>query len=178
MEKLNKNLLITGVPGIGKSTLIKSLIKELASAKPVGFYTEEIRVEGARKGFQLISLDGRKRNLAHIDMRSRYMVGKYRVNVHGFDRYLESLKLTSTPEQLVIIDEIGRMECLSRRFRQDIIDLLDQDRIVVATIAQHGGGVIEAIKERDDIDLFTMTKRNRDDLATKILRKIKLIRFH
>jgi len=177
MDKLYKNLLVTGVPGIGKSTLIKQLISDLRFAKPIGFYTEEIRVDGVRKGFEVISLDGRKKKLAHIDMRSRFMVGKYRVNVYGFDRYLESLELASSPDRMVIIDEIGRMECLSHRFRDIIGEILDQDRIVIATIAKQGGAFIDEIKGRDDVTLFEMTKRNREDLAVKILRREKLIRF-
>jgi nucleoside-triphosphatase len=177
MEDLHKNLLVTGVPGIGKSTLIRKVIDELGASKAAGFYTEEIRVDGVRKGFDLISLDGRKRKLAHIDLRSRFMVGKYRVNVYGFDRYLDGLDLAASKAPFVIIDEIGRMECLSRKFRHLIFELLDQDRIVIASIAQQGGGAIEAIKQRDDITLFEMNKRNREDLVTKVLRRVHLIRF-
>ncbi len=47
---IKKNLLITGLPGIGKTTLIKKLSEELKVLHPAGFYTEEIREEGQRKG--------------------------------------------------------------------------------------------------------------------------------
>jgi nucleoside-triphosphatase len=55
-----KNILITGQPGIGKTTLIKKLATELADLRPVGFYTEEIRENGVRRGFELVSLSGQR----------------------------------------------------------------------------------------------------------------------
>ncbi len=177
MDKTTRNLLITGVPGIGKSTLIKKLIGELKSAKPVGFFTEEIRIDGTRKGFELISLDGRKRNLAHIDCRSRFLVGKYRVNVYGFEKFLDRLDLAGSPGRMVIIDEIGKMECLSQKFREIVEELLDQDRVVVATVSRDGGGFMEAVRRREDITLLDMTKRNRAAIAGKVLRKIRALRF-
>lgn len=177
METGAKNLLITGEPGIGKSTVIKKLIEELKALKPVGFFTDEIRNGGTRVGFQLVSLDGRRRNLAHVDMRSRLIVGKYRVNVYGFDKFLNSLDLEGSDGRLIIIDEIGRMECLSRRFRQMMTEVLEQDRIVVATVARSGGGMIDTVKQRDDVILFELNRRNREEMVGKVVRQIKAIRF-
>jgi nucleoside-triphosphatase len=68
--RTKKNILITGPPGIGKTTVIKKLAEELRPFGPAGFYTAEIRVKGIRKGFELIGLDGRKGLLSHADMQS------------------------------------------------------------------------------------------------------------
>lgn len=177
MEKTNKNILIAGEPGIGKSTLIQVLVADLKSLGPVGFYTEEIRVDGSRKGFRAVGLDGRRQNLAHVDLRSRTMVGKYRVDVGGFDRFMAGINLTGAEPKIVIIDEIGQMECFCARFREDVKQVLDQDRIVIATVAQTGVGLIEEVKHRDDVDLLQLTRRNRSAMAGKIMRKIRAIRF-
>ncbi|MEW5797241.1 MAG: nucleoside-triphosphatase [Candidatus Zixiibacteriota bacterium] len=177
MDTGAKNLLITGEPGIGKSTVIRKLITELRPFKPVGFYTAEIRNNGVRVGFQAISLDGRRRNLAHIDMRSHLMVGKYRVGVYGFEKFLNAIDLTGNDGRIVIIDEIGKMECMSRRFREVVCEILEQDRIVVATIAKEGFGLIDNIRKRDDITLLEMNRRNREEMVGKVLRKIQQLRF-
>ena len=113
-----KHILITGSPGIGKTTLIKRLFEEAAVLHPVGFYTEEIREGGIRRGFKLVGHDGREGILSHVDISSRYKVGKYRVDVTGFDRFLDTLKISESNSGLVIIDEIGKMECFSRKFLQ------------------------------------------------------------
>ncbi len=60
LGSVKKNLLVTGLPGVGKTTLIKKLSEALKDFHPVGFYTEEIRERGERKGFELISLEGKK----------------------------------------------------------------------------------------------------------------------
>jgi nucleoside-triphosphatase len=177
MDKVAKNLLITGEPGIGKSTLVKKLIPELKALKPVGFYTEDIRSKVARVGFQLVSFDGRRQNLAHVDMRSPVTVGKYRVSVHHLDDFLQRLDLVGSDGRLVVVDGIGKMECLSRKFREDICELLEQDRMFIATIAMDGDEMIDTLKRRDDITLFEMTRRNREDMVGKVLRWIRQIRF-
>ena len=52
-----KKFIIASTPGIGKTTLIKTIARILKPFHPVGFYTEEIREQGTRVGFQLLSLD-------------------------------------------------------------------------------------------------------------------------
>ncbi|MDP3015544.1 MAG: nucleoside-triphosphatase, partial [Deltaproteobacteria bacterium] len=85
-----KKILITGLPGIGKTTLIKRLSEALSSFSPIGFYTTEIREEGVRKGFELISPDGKRKLLSHREFKSPYRVGSYRVDVKGFEEFLTS----------------------------------------------------------------------------------------
>jgi len=172
MEKERKNILITGLPGIGKTTLIKQLVYELARYSPVGFYTEEIRQEDERKGFQLVSLNGKRSILAHalhVLIDSPYRIGKYRVDVSAFDSFLDSLSLSEPEEGIIIIDEIGKMECLSIKFVRAVQELLDSKNIIIATIAHTDGGIKGRIKERDDVRLFRMNLENRDTIKDEIL---------
>ena len=168
-----KNILITGVPGIGKTTLIKKLAEELKGHRPVGFYTEEIREGGVRKGFELLSLDRRKGILSHTEIKSPSRVGKYRVDVKRFEDFLGLIPFLNPETSLIIIDEIGKMECLSDKFKGLIKELLDSEKLVIATIALKGGGIIEDIKKRADIRLFEITHYNRESLPSMILREIK-----
>lgn len=168
MDRERKNILITGLPGIGKTTLIKRLVYELARYHPRGFYTEEIRQEDERKGFQLAALDGRKSMFAHVFIDSPYHVGKYRVDVTAFDSFLDSLGLTEPGEGIIVIDEIGKMECLSVKFVRTIQELLDSKNIVIATIAHTDGGIKGKIKEREDVQLFRMNLENRDSIKDEI----------
>ncbi len=156
---------------MGKTTLIRRLAKELRDFNPVGFYTAEIREERSRKGFELISLDGRRRILSHIDIRTPHRVGRYKVDIEGF---LASIPFEDPPMSFVIIDEIGKMECFSARFRKILVELLDSERWVIATIALKGGGIIEEIKRRQDIKLFEVNPQNRETLVAEILKEIRV----
>jgi len=169
---IKKNILITGLPGVGKTTLIKKISEELKHLHPVGFYTTEIREEGMRKGFELISLEGRKGILSHIDIKSPYRVGKYKVDIKSFEDFLDQIKFFAPTIGLIIIDEIGKMECFSDKFKKILNDILDSEKWVIATIALKGSELIAEIKKREDIKLFEMTKSNRDSLFSEILKEI------
>ena len=169
---VKKNLLITGLPGVGKTTLIKKLSEALKSFHPIGFYTEEIREGFERKGFELISLEGKKGLLSHKDIRSPYKVGQYKVDIKSFEDFLESISFFNPFTRLIIIDEIGKMECLSDQFKNLLKEILDSEKWVMASIALKGSGLIAEIKERKDVQCFEITKRNRDSLFSEILKEV------
>ncbi len=174
MEPLSKNLLITGLPGVGKTTLIRGLAQKLEDLNPVGFYTAEIREGGVRKGFELISLNGGRSVLSHVGIRSHHRVGRYRVDIESFEDFLRSVPFGDVRRKLAIIDEIGKMECFSARFREVLVGLLDSKKWVIATIALKGSGIIEEIKRRQDIRLFEITLKNRESLVIEILKEIRV----
>lgn len=169
MASSRKNLLITGAPGVGKTTLIRRLSEALKPSHPVGFYTEEIREDRVRKGFGLATFDGRKNVLSHVNIDSPWRVGKYRVDVAGFEGFLDAIDFLSPATELIMVDEIGKMECLSQKFKNLLKDVLNSEKLVIATIALKGSGIIADAKKRRDVTLLNMTPRNRDSLLSEIL---------
>lgn len=168
-----RHILLTGAPGVGKTTLIRELATRLADYRPAGFYTEEIRVHGARTGFRIVSLDGRQQVLSHVDHRGPARIGRYGVDVAGLDRLLTDLALARSPSRVVIIDEIGKMECLSRRFVEEVKAVLDSSRMVIATIALKGDGFIHQVKQRPDCRVITVTRDNRNELADRLAGELR-----
>ena len=167
-----RHLLITGLPGTGKTTLLRSLAMRLAGLNPVGFLTEEIREGGLRQGFQLLSLDGREGTLAHVRIHGRNRVGRYGVNVKGFETFLGDLDLENSGAALIFIDEIGKMESMSPLFTTLVRRLLASRKTVVATIALKGGGFIAEVKENPECEIREMTVANRERLPDELTRWI------
>jgi nucleoside-triphosphatase len=163
-----KNFLVTGAPGVGKTTLVHNLCKQLGSFNPEGFYTKEIREGGVRKGFALVSLDGKRSVLSHVNVRSPRRVGKYGVDVKSFEAFLDSLQLKGTAGPLIVVDEIGKMECFSAAFVSLVRELLHGAGVVVATVALKGPDFISEVKRRGDVLIYEVTERNRDRLAQRL----------
>ncbi len=167
------NLLLTGKPGIGKTTVIMRVLEAL-SIPVTGFYTREIRGPKGRLGFEAITLDGRKCTLAHVDFGGPYKVSKYGVDVATFERVIvPSIEPHLNPKAAVIvIDEIGKMECFSARFCEAVLRALDSEKPVLGTITFGGGDFIESIKRRPDVEIILVTMANRDSLPKVILSKL------
>ena len=158
------NILITGRPGVGKTTLISKVIQGRKNAK--GFFTKEIRKNRKRVGFAIETLDGKKGVLAHVNIESPFRVSKYKVNLKDIeDICVPSLDVHA---DFIIIDEIGKMELFSQKFKQKVIEALDTGK-VIATIMERPNPFADQIKKRKDVNLYTVTEENRNEL-TDILR--------
>jgi len=156
---------------VGKTTLVQTIVARMRSVNMAGFFTAEIRSKGSRLGFELHGLDGTRRILARVDISSQHKVGKYGVDTKGFEEFLEALELLSPDVELIVIDEIGKMELFSNRFRGLIHDVLNSDKQVLARIALKGEDFISGIQQRSDIHLLEVTRGNREHLPDDILER-------
>ena len=161
-------LLLTGRPGVGKTTVIRRVADGTDETRLRGFYTEEIREHGERRGFRLISFEGGDRVIAHIDFPKAHRVGKYGVDLTAIDD-AASLLARDPAVRLYVVDEIGKMECLSARFVTAMRKLLTGDTPVVATVGLHGGGFIAEVKRLKQCLLWEVTQDNRDEVPSCVL---------
>jgi len=170
-------ILLTGLPRSGKTTAVMQIIANLNCEKLAGFYTQEIRRGGVRKGFSWQRLDGAAGTLANIEIKGPFRVGKYGVDVAGFEKsVVPILDAEKTDTQLFVIDEIGKMECFSKKFVTAIRHLFASDKSVLATVALKGTGLISEVKNYQDIKLFNLTRQNREKTIDEILQALSFLK--
>lgn len=168
-----KNIFLTGAPSSGKTTVIKKIIENL-NHPANGFYTVEERVDGKRVGFLMKTIDGKEGYLAHQDIKSDFHIRRYGVSIEN----IESVAVPSispVKNSIIILDEIGKMECFSLAFKQATTNAINASNIVIGTITLGGDDFIREIKERKDMEISEVTVDNRNLLPDIILRKISNI---
>lgn len=162
-----RNLFLTGTPGVGKTTVIQKTIQRL-SVPATGFYTREIREGSRRVGFSITTLDGKEGMLAHVRARGKFNVGRYTVNLRDIEDLAVPAITPKSPQQLIVIDEVGKMECFCEAFRNALIAALDAPNALLGTIAAKGTNFIETIKHRNDLTILDVNMHNRDALPEKL----------
>lgn len=167
------NLLLTGKPGVGKTTLVEQVVERLRRrVRLAGFTTAEILdVRGERCGFRVRTLDGEEAELARAGAPSPVRVGRYGVDLEAFER-LALPALARRDAELLVIDEIGKMECASGRFRRALEDTLDAPVNVLATLGIGRWAFFQALRDRPDVELFTVTERNRAALLADLCARL------
>jgi len=167
---MRPNLLLTGPPRVGKTTLVVRVLDGLPPGTACGFFTRELRRNGRRVGFSVETLAGQTAVLAHVDFCSPYRVGHYRVDLAAFEATaLPAIDPECVSAPLIVIDEVGKMECFSDRFRDLVVAALSSERAVLATVAFHGDRFIESLKASPDVTLVEVNTQNRNQLVDHIV---------
>ena len=162
-------ILVTGLPGCGKTTAIMEIITRLNPDKLAGFFTKEIRQKGIRLGFRWVRLDGMEGTLAHVDIKGSFRISKYGVDVSGFEKaVVPVLDIKQSHAELFVIDEIGKMECLSRKFVETVSYLFDSDKLILASVAKKGSGLISEVKNNPETRVFNLTQESRNKTISEI----------
>jgi nucleoside-triphosphatase len=161
-------LLLTGPPGCGKTSFIKQAVARL-EIRAGGFYTEEIKSRGVRQGFRLVTLDGETAVLSHLYFKGPHRVSKYGVDVESLDKVgVTAIERAFLECDLVVIDEIGKMELLSARFREAVLKILNSDKRLLATIMLNPNPCADAIKAQPQVKLVTLTKTNHPQVMAEL----------
>ena len=164
-EVMCVNVLLTGPPRCGKTTLVERVVASLEGrVRLSGFLTREVRAGGVRVGFDIITMDGTTAPLARKGRRDGPRVGSYRVDVPS----LEDVAVPALEDpgaQVFVVDEIGLMELVSPAFRDAVSRLLDDPRPMLATIRYRPQPFCDRIKARWDVGLVVVTPGNREGLV-------------
>ena len=163
---------MTGPPGIGKTTLVRRVVERLHGKRLSGFYTEELRGRGGRIGFRIVTLDGRAARLATLGGGSGPRLGRYTVHVGALDVICEGALLPGPGVEAVVIDEIGKMECLSEAFVRAAREALSGGVPVLGTVALAGGAFIAEAKRLPGVEVIGLSRDNRDEGAGEIAGRI------
>lgn len=167
-----RNVFVTGRPGVGKTTLIRRVLERL-DADTGGFYTAEIREDGARVGFSIVGLNGETGELARVGLASPFRVGRYGVNRDDLERVgVRAIDEAVGRSRLVVMDEIGRMELCSESFRAAVGAALDSATPVFGTIQDRSNAFLDAVRARSDTQIVRVDEGNRDGLVDVLVERL------
>ena len=168
-----KNVFITGIPGVGKTTLVRKLAQDLSMLLIKGFYKEKIVEDDSTRGFRVISFDYQEQILAHLFIEGPNKMDGFGVNIEGFEKFILPQFQNIDMVDLFIFDEIGKMECMSDSFCSGFEKILDADVPVITTYSHHSAFKLNTLKKRKDTTFLQMTLKNRDDIWKQVLLAIE-----
>jgi nucleoside-triphosphatase len=131
-----------------------------------GFVTEELREGRQRVGFAVETFDGERATLAHVTFSGPPRVGRYGVDLEAFERLALPALAGVEEQELVVIDELGKMELASEAFRAAVSELFDRRLALVATVHVARHPFTDALKRNAEV--VRVTRRNRDELPRRI----------
>lgn len=188
-------ILVTGQPGMGKTTAVKKMVEYLQNRGVYcqGFYTEEVLSSnsgGARIGFDVVTIpEGERSVLSRKEgIKSKFKTGQYYVDVSSFEKLaIPSLSFT-TGEQpegkdtksrptVFVLDEIGRMELHSVPFQEHVRSMLESDLLLIGAITAprygHRVAYCDEVSAQNGVSVHNLTKKTRDNVLDELLKSIE-----
>jgi nucleoside-triphosphatase len=174
----NLKIGITGLPGAGKTYALLKVIEMLeGNGKKVGgMITEPIVKRGRREGFYVMDWATKdKKVFASKDIESKVMVGRYGVDITALeDIGVKALKGATANADVIVIDEVGKMEVESESFVAAVKEAMDADKPLILTLHKKSRNpLLQDIRRRDDVRILEVTQVNRNLLPYKIVKLMK-----
>ena len=174
---MKRIILLTGPPGIGKTTVLCRTIKILKEKglKIGGMLCSDVREDEARVGFELMDLStGQKGWLAHINQPEGPKINKYKVNLIDLDILGASAIVEAIHRgDVIAVDEVGPMELQSTAFSAALVQALETNKPMLLTIHHKlNHPIVEKLKNRPDAEIVRITPHNRKNLHIIMAEKV------
>jgi nucleoside-triphosphatase len=166
---------ITGLPNAGKTYALIKVIEmlEASELKVGGMITEPIIEDEKRVGFYVLDWATQEKQVfAHEDLESKFMVGKYGIDLTALENIgVEALRTAAVEAEVIVIDEVGKMEIECDSFVDAVKEALDVDKPLILTLHKKSRNpLLQDIRRRDDVRILEVTPVNRDLLPYKIVK--------
>ena len=169
---------ITGLPGAGKTHALIKVIEMLEAEEIIvgGMITEPIVEDNRRVGFSVMDWRTKQKSvLAHIEIQSKFMVGKFGVDLTTLETVgVAALMRACEEANVIVIDEVGKMEVESEKFVGAVKFALDVEKPMLLTLHKKSRNpLLQDIRRRDDVRILEVTPINRNLLPYKIMKLMK-----
>lgn len=170
---------ITGMPRVGKTEGLIRVIKRLENDYVFGgMITTGIEENGVRVGFKIVNWQTKEEKLfAHINLDTSLRVGKYKVDLKVLEEFgIPAIEKAINDESIdiVVIDEVGKMELESKKFREIVREALYCDKPVLLTLHKKSrDSLLQDIRNMNNVRIFEITRVNRNLLPYKIEKLLK-----
>ena len=165
---LIKNIILTGERNVGKTFMLKRVIKYFSDVHMAGFFTRKndngtVTLQPWDNYF----LFNRGPEMVLYDVNDGFVRKNVfeELGVWAINRALENANL-------IIFDELGRFENTCKSFTESIHRALDGNTIVLAVIKAEKNPFLDTIKNRNDANMMTISLLNRDILYAEVIIKI------
>lgn len=166
---MGRTILLTGRPGVGKTTIIRDIAEQLGDAAG-GFYTAEVRESGRRRGFRIVTLDGSEGILSHVDIKGPPRVSRYGVNLKDLEEIgVAALRRAVAEADCVVVDEIGKMELFSEEFRKAVTEAIESDKPLVGSVMSSRNRWVDALKALPNVTVLEVTLDNREQIVPLVM---------
>lgn len=137
---------------------------------------------GRKVGFNIMDWGSKQEGLfAHVNFNTKFKAetedGVFAVDVEVLERIgVAAIEAAIKDENvdIIIIDEVGKMEMHSERFCKTVTDCLDAPKPVIMTLHKKSRNpLLQDIRRRDDVRILEVTAVNKNLLPYKIEKILK-----
>ncbi|SFA69134.1 molybdopterin-guanine dinucleotide biosynthesis protein MobB [Acetitomaculum ruminis DSM 5522] len=168
-----KHIFLTGEKKIGKSTLLNKIVERLEEPYS-GYQTRPYEIEGHLKGYYFHSIKEREEfeNDCPISVRIKKQ-GNFPVFETFENLGVETLKDSLADNDILIADELGKLERKAEKFQEQFFRNLKNQRMILGVIQKTKAAFLDEILKRKDVKVYEVTMENRDFLEDEIVQNIK-----
>ncbi len=103
-------------------------------------------------------------------MPSPYRLGRYGINLEDLEEIgCTAIEKAISSRKIVIVDEIGKMELFSQKFKDILLEALDSSQPLLATIMNRKHEFADRIKRRKDVRIRLLRREHFEILYDDIL---------